>query len=119
MNQFCKIVLAAAVAVGCLAASGTASAHWHGSVGVYIGPGPYWWGAPYYPYSYYYPPAVVPAPAYMAPSPGVRLPAPQSYWYFCRESNTYYPYVSDCPGGWERVAQQPAAPPSAPSPDQH
>jgi hypothetical protein len=116
MNHFFKIILAAAVGVGCLLASDTASAHWHGRVGIWIGPGPYWWGPPYYPY--YYPPVVVADPLY-APPPAVQVPAPQSYWYFCRESNTYYPYVSQCPGGWEQVTPQPPPPPaSAPSPAQ-
>jgi hypothetical protein len=33
---------------------------------------------------------------------------PQSgYWYYCRESEGYYPYVKDCPGAWVQVAPQP------------
>ena len=28
-------------------------------------------------------------------------------WFFCRESNGYYPYVKQCPGGWQRVPAQP------------
>jgi hypothetical protein len=113
MNRFYKIVLAAAVAVGCLVATGTANAHWHGTVGVYIGPGPFWWGAPYY-YPYYYPP--VADPVYMQPSPAVQVPAPQTFWYFCRQSNMYYPYVSECPGGWEQVSPRPPGPTAAPAP---
>jgi len=115
MNRLYKIVFAAAVAVGCLAASGTASAHWHGSVGVWIGPGPYWWGAPY---PYYYPPVVVADPVYTRPNPVIQMPAPPSYWYYCRQSNAYYPYVPQCPGGWEQVTPQPPAPESTPSPAQ-
>jgi hypothetical protein len=111
MNRLLKIILACAVAVGGLAASATASAHWHGRVGVWIGPGPLWWGGPYYPYSYYpyyYPP--VADPVYMQPNPVVQVPAPPNYWYYCPQSSAYYPYVSECQGGWQQVAPQPPAP---------
>ncbi len=33
---------------------------------------------------------------------------PQGTWYYCAESKTYYPYVKECPGGWQRVTPQPA-----------
>ena len=40
-------------------------------------------------------------------------PAPiadaQAWWYWCAGANAYHPYVSECPGGWQRVAPQ--APP--------
>jgi len=118
MNRLGKIVLAAAVGVGCLVASGTAAADWHGHVGVWIGPGPFWWGAPYYPYYYppYYPPVVVSEPAPVYRQPSVHVPAQPEYWYFCRGSNAYYPYVSSCPGGWETVAPRPPGPATAPAP---
>jgi hypothetical protein len=46
-----------------------------------------------------YPPAPVDArPAYAASPP----PAP-SYWYYCPSARGYYPYVSQCPGGWLTV----------------
>jgi hypothetical protein len=109
MNRLLKIVLGAAFGVGCLVVSATASAGWHGHVGVWIGPGPWWWGPPYYPY--YYPPVVVADPVYVQP-----VPAPPNYWYYCRESNAYYPYVSQCPSGWEQVSPQPPAPAQAPTP---
>lgn len=98
------------------AASSVAFAqHGHGHrgprVGVYIG-GPLWWGHPYYhaPSYYYVPtPIVQPSPVYIeqAPAPAVSAPAP-AYWYYCRESQGYYPYVKDCPAAWERVAPQPS-----------
>lgn len=90
-------------------------------VGIAIG-GPYWgWGPGYYPpyYAYppyyYYPPAVVTVPA--APptyieqgqseaAPRAEAPA-AGVWYFCPVSNGYYPYVRDCPGGWQTVPAQP------------
>ncbi|HSD44349.1 MAG TPA: hypothetical protein VLD36_21100 [Burkholderiales bacterium] len=106
------------------------------SVGVAVGPGwwgprpywggPYWggsyWGGPYWggPYwgsysPYYYPPVVVqPAPqVYIERDPVSVAPAPQQqahWWYFCPGSNAYYPYVRECPGGWQRVAPQPPPP---------
>ena len=56
---------------------------------------------------YYYPPA----PTYIEQYPGV--PGPQSQdWYYCPNQGAYYPYVKDCPGGWQRVLpQQPTQPP--------
>ena len=52
------------------------------------------------------PPVVRPAPM-MAPPP-MMAPAPMmasapvapSYWYYCQNPAGYYPYVSQCPGGW-------------------
>ena len=36
----------------------------------------------------------------------VQLPA--NYWYYCRAPAGYYPYVNNCPNGWEQVAPQPS-----------
>jgi len=30
-----------------------------------------------------------------------------SYWYYCTDSSTFYPYVTQCASPWERVAPQP------------
>ncbi|WP_081801360.1 hypothetical protein [Herminiimonas sp. CN] len=79
-------------------------------VGVVIGAPLFW---PYYPsyYSqpYYYPyPSVIAVPS----SPPVyieqeqQLP-PQQYWYFCNSPQGYYPYVKQCPSGWQQVVPQP------------
>lgn len=61
--------------------------------------------APLYAYAPYY--------AYSAPyysyAPAYAAPAAPGYWYYCPAYQAYYPYVQDCPGGW-----QPVAPPSAP-----
>jgi hypothetical protein len=89
--------------------------HSHIGVGVYFG-GPWW----YYPYPSYYPPYAYPyyyPPAYSEPPYPTEYveresapAAPQRadpYWYFCPESNAYYPYVKQCPGGWQRVAPSP------------
>ena len=64
----------------------------------YYGPGPY-----YYPPSYYYDNP----PAYVEPGYVPLEQAPASWWYYCQGSNTYYPYIKECPGGWQRVAPQP------------
>jgi hypothetical protein len=99
-------------------ASGSALAHGrgHGHSRVFLG---FNFGFPigfYQPWYYAPPPVYYPAaPVYVQP------PAPPVYversdvvpegpgtWYFCRESNTYYPYVKQCPGGWTRVPAQPS-----------
>jgi hypothetical protein len=65
---------------------------------------PYW----YYPPPYYYPyPAVIAAPT---PPVYVERSQEDSWWYYCESSRGYYPYVKECPGGWQRV---PPAPPPA------
>ncbi|HYW04335.1 MAG TPA: hypothetical protein VFA86_10380 [Gammaproteobacteria bacterium] len=91
--------------------------HWfHGWYGPYFG---WWWvlGTTWYLYPapvYPYPTVVVePAPpAAVVNEPSA--PAPPQYWYYCPESQSYYPYVSDCPGGWQKV---PASPSSGGTPD--
>lgn len=87
-------------------------------IGVYLGApiySPWYYPAPYsyYPYPYY-PPAAIAVPS----SPPVYIerggdyqaaPAPQSQgnWYYCAESKAYYPYVKECPGGWQSVSPRP------------
>jgi hypothetical protein len=34
-------------------------------------------------------------------------PAEQGSWYYCEQERGYYPYVKECPAGWQRVAPQP------------
>lgn len=93
----------------------------------YYGPG-YWWGPGYWPgyswgpgywgprYGYAYPPyySYYP-PAYVAPDPPVYIerepaakPAAPVWWYWCAEARAYYPYVKECPGGWQQVPPQPS-----------
>jgi len=85
----------------------------HGGVrfGVVVGAPFYPWYYPPYYSPYYYPPAVA-APAgtqtYIEQGGAQAAPAQSSYWYYCAESKTYYPYVKECPGGWQRVTPQPA-----------
>ena len=89
-------------------AGGRGRGHFHGGVHTRVFVGATFVAAPfYYPYAY---PYYSPAPVYYAPPPVyMEPPAPQeNYWYYCAPSRAYYPYVQDCPGGWQRVAPQPA-----------
>jgi hypothetical protein len=84
--------------------------------------GPAYYPVPYYAYPapYYGYPApayAYPAPAYSGPQAYVEqgqapaAPAPsqaQADWFYCAASNGYYPYVSECASGWQRVPAQPA-----------
>lgn len=56
-----------------------------------------------------YAPLFYTAPSfYYSPPPAYIEPAPTpDYWYFCPELNAYYPYVEECPGGWQPVLPQP------------
>jgi len=88
--------------------------------------------APFYYAPYYAPPVVyAPPPVYYQPTPGIIVPPTQpgasgyieqqpgpsastpdagAWWYYCAEQKSYYPYVRECPGGWEKVPPEP--PPS-------
>ena len=89
---------------------------WHGGwYGGWRG-GFYGWYGPWYPfgYPYYYPyaypyyyPYTYPPPA--DPSAAVSVPSEpqQSYWYYCKDSKAYYPYVTSCPDGWIPVVPTP------------
>jgi hypothetical protein len=125
-----KIILALGLLILGATATTSAMAHhrWHGRIGVFIG-GPAWYPAPYYyppyyaPYPYYAPaPVDAGPPEYIergdsgAPPYAERAEAApparqrgEGSWYFCPESNAYYPYVKQCPGGWQRVAPRPPA----------
>jgi hypothetical protein len=108
----------------------------HSSVGVGVVVNPFWFTPGYYPSPYYYPrsyyspyyyPPYYYSPYYYPPSvltvptePPVYIereetaePAPQTSasWYYCADPQGYYPYVEQCPGGWQAV---PPRPPAAP-----
>ena len=80
--------------------------------------------APHYPYygyaPSYHPPVVVQqqpivyieqptavAPAAAVPpaasAPQVQAQAAQQFWYFCQDTQTYYPHVQTCTSPWQRV----------------
>ncbi|MGE5465657.1 MAG: hypothetical protein ACM3RQ_00625 [Methanocella sp.] len=109
MNAYLRTARWACAAMLAIA---SVSALAHGSVhfGIGIGiPGPWYYAPPVY-YPYYPPAVVVPAPsAYVeqAPSPVYSTRPVQSFYYYCAASKGYYPYVRDCPGGWERVPTRP------------
>jgi hypothetical protein len=73
---------------------------------------PYW--GPYYWGPYAYAPVIVtpPPPVYVQPAPQTPNPVPPapSYWYYCEDPQGYYPYVQQCPGGWQPVAPTPQSP---------
>ena len=89
----------------------SAAAHAHGvrfgfAFGFPIYPAPY-----YYPWpGYYYPGPVYAAPVapvYIEPPQTQSAPQPEHYWYYCPDSKTYYPYVTQCAGAWQRVLPRP------------
>ena len=93
---------------------GHSGVHW----GFYFGGWPYYnsWYYPPYPYYYPYSPyyggtVVVPSgpTTYVERGDEQAAPEAQSWWYYCPESKTYYPYVKQCPGGWQKVSPQPPA----------
>ncbi len=65
---------------------------------------PFWWG----PWPYYAGPPVV---VQSAPTTYIQQPTTPAYWYYCQNPKGYYPYVSQCPGGWLTVVP-PAQPPA-------
>ena len=119
--------LAAALAMFAVAAPAHADGRWHGGGhhwrgGVFLNfgaPFPYWgpryyyYGPPVYygvPPAYYYdygPPVVVaPAAPPVYVERGDDAAAKPTWWYWCPSAKGYYPYVKECPGGWQRVPPQ-------------
>ena len=133
MKRILSTLLAGISAFGALAFAASDSEaqhhrhHHHGArIGVYIGapllfaPWPYY--RPYYydPYYYsrpiYYDPYYYSRPIVIQEQPvvyteqaqSVAPPAPapqaqQQYWYFCQDTQTYYPHVQNCATSWQRV----------------
>jgi hypothetical protein len=87
---------------------------WHPAAYGPYGPswGPGWrgnWGYPgayYSPYAGYYgPPTVIYA---APPQPLVLAAQPEpAVWYYCEASGIYYPYVQECPAGWQKQTVTP------------
>ena len=100
-----------------------------GRVGLGIALGAALLGLAYYAdRSYSYPAYAYPGPAYAYPAPAYAYPGPAAApstayieqgapraaparavgdWYYCADSKAYYPYVRECPGGWQRVPSTP------------
>ena len=58
--------------------------------------------APWYPAPpYWYYEQTVAVPPYIE-----RDPAASSHWFFCKAAGIYYPYIRECPAGWQEVAPQ-------------
>jgi outer membrane protein OmpA-like peptidoglycan-associated protein len=98
-----------------------AEARGHVGVGIGIGVGPGYYGGPgYYP-GYYYPGYYYDGPAYYYPPPQVVYEAPTvvveqapgAFWYYCPPAKNYFPYVRECPTGWQAVPAQAQAASSA------
>ena len=75
---------------------------------------PYGYSTYVYPApAYAYPPAVVgsySSPAYVEGGAAQAAPGQvQGDWYYCAASRSYYPYVTECPAGWQRVPSQPSS----------
>jgi hypothetical protein len=65
--------------------------------------------APLYDYYFTNPPLVMAPPAYIQQG-GLPSGEPgQGYWYYCADPQGYYPYVEQCPGGWQQVSPVPPA----------
>ncbi len=135
MRKRLASVLATLALLPCLAQAHGPSAyggvrhHYHSrssvNFGISVGSGYYYPG--YYSNYWVGPPVIyTPPPVYTAPpvviqtQPPVYIerppetaaaPAPATaYWYYCASTQSYYPYVSECPEAWLRVLPTPPAP---------
>lgn len=125
-NLLCGVVLLAGISISGSALAdrgyrhddGRGYGHGRGEVGIgfYFGspyPAPYYPSPYYYPYPYYPPVMTVPVPAqppvYIEQDSPQQAPVPQAsnYWYHCDNPNGYYPYIKECPGGWQKVVPTP------------
>jgi hypothetical protein len=87
---------------------------WHGGATIYLGPTFFWPGyrPPFDDPFFNYPPApavVEPPPVYIERGDGNPPPdasASNGLWYYCDAAGAYYPYVRQCPGGWQAVVPQ-------------
>ena len=132
--RFRQKALITAVLLATVAASGAALADrgrhfggrggWHpghgiGHAGAIVGGAivagallsPWYYRGPYYYPSY---PTVVevspPAPTVYIQQPRADQPVTDdagAWWYYCNESQTYYPYVKECASPWQRVSPTP------------
>lgn len=125
------VMMAASLPADAGGGHGYRHGHSHARVGVFIG-APLLFAPWYYPSPYYYSPPVVvrervvvreplvfydehgnpvPAQPRVAQAPA-QAPAPSSSgtapaWYFCADSQAYYPYAQTCASPWQRVMPHP------------
>jgi hypothetical protein len=94
--------------------------HWRGhhfGPRVFVGLGfaaPFWWYPYGYPYAdpWAYPVYSPPVTVESSPQTYIQQDTQgQQYWYYCQSPEGYYPYVKECPGGWQQVQPQPPPPP--------
>ncbi len=53
---------------------------------------------------YFYPQPVYPYPDPFAPGDVIyEYGSSGDYWYYCESAGQYYPYVTECPEGWQAV----------------
>lgn len=115
------VLLAALLSAGAVMAHGYGGYYPRSSVqfGVYVGSPWVYPAYPRYPAPVYWPPVYVappapvvitqPPPVYVEQAPPVRQSTLESgYWYYCAQSQAYYPYVKECPAGWQKVSPAPA-----------
>ena len=106
-------------------ASLDALGHGHGPYGRPYHPPPYYPIRPFYPpairpfpypgygyglplHPYFYPPLPIISPPSAPPVYIQRPEEPQNgVWYYCNSPAGYYPYVKECPDGWQTVRAQP------------
>lgn len=113
MSRTKTVLMLAIVAVTTAASVPALAGGYHGgrprvSVGFVFG-GPAWYyPPPYYYYPYY--PRVPSEPTVYVERGDSYAPPEQSagYWYYCPETKTYYPYVSQCAKGWQKVSPTPS-----------
>ena len=77
--------------------------HRHHHRNVFVG-GAFGWGWWYPPPYYYAYPVAVPGESVTYVEQGeAEVVQPGRWWYYCESSAGFYPYVRECPAGWERV----------------
>jgi hypothetical protein len=85
--------------------------HWgggfYGPVWPWFYPGYYGYAIPVFPDSFYSDSAAPVEFIQMSPTP-TAVDAPANSWYYCDESQGYYPYVKSCAGGWKQVPATPS-----------
>jgi hypothetical protein len=103
-----------------LLASNAAFARGHGGGGRHGGSVGFYFGSPFFGYGfspfYNYPPYYYSPPVIIQQTPPVYIeqntrqpgqPYESNGWDYCPGSNSYYPHVSECPAGWQRIEPQP------------